>query len=74
MRCIGRVRRTSLPAYESWMPPVFSLTVAAFTTAVTTVKEKEAWRPPRGVGGAGRTSGWSIPAPGTAATPPGPVS
>ncbi len=48
---------TRLPAYESWMPPVFSLTVAAFTTAITTAKEKKAWRPPRGVGSAGRTSG-----------------
>ena len=47
---------TSLPAYESWMPPVFSLTVAAFTTAITTAKKKEAWRPPRGVGAGGRTS------------------
>ena len=47
---------TSLPAYESWMPPVFSLTVAVFTTAIATAKEKEAWRPSRGVGTAGRTS------------------
>lgn len=51
------IMATSLPADESWMPPVFSLTVAAFTTAITTAKEKEAWRPPRGVGAGGRTSG-----------------
>lgn len=51
------IMATRLPAYESWMPPVFALTVAAYTTAVASAREKRHGGPPIGVGSAGRTSG-----------------
>lgn len=62
---------TALPDREFWMVPVFSVTMAAVTAHIATVRGNEAGRPLRGLHGSeGRTSRWSV----ASGTSTGPVS